>query len=220
MNKLQAILIAGLLSLTSVSFASTFNFFADANGNEHGALEIASTIDGITVTASGSNSSVAGPIYAYLDDGAGLGVCSTGLTAGDQCVDSSDDNVTNNETLKLVFDTKVRFDELSLLDYIHNTTGFNGDFDIKVDGALLPIHTALALSASPSVAGLTGKIFEFINNGGGQGYEFYIADISVTAVPVPAAGILFASALFGAGAFGRRKKKAKASVVGAFARAS
>ena len=219
MNKLQAILIAGLLSLTSVSFASTFNFLADASGNEHGALEITSTVDSITVTASGSNSSGA-TAYAYLDDGAGLGVCSTGLTGSLQCIDPADDNVTNNETLKLAFDTKVRFDELSLLDYNHRTTGFAGDFDIKVDGVLLPIHTALALSASPSVTGLVGKVFEFINNGGGQGYEFYISDISVTAVPVPAAGILFASALLGAGAFGRRKKKAQASVVGAFARAS
>lgn len=44
--------------------------------------------------------------------------------------------------------------------------------------------------------------------------------VSVNPVPVPAAGILFASALLGAGALGRRKKKVKASVVGAFARAS
>ena len=43
---------------------------------------------------------------------------------------------------------------------------------------------------------------------------------NISAVPVPAAGILFASALFGAGVLGRRKKKAKVSVVGAFARAS
>ena len=43
----------------------------------------------------------------------------------------------------------------------------------------------------------------------------------VSTVPVPAAGILFASALFGAGVFGRRKKKStKTSMVGAFTRAS
>ena len=41
-------------------------------------------------------------------------------------------------------------------------------------------------------------------------------------VSVPAAGILFASALFGAGIFGRRKKKSTSSnvMVGAFTRAS
>ena len=48
----------------------------------------------------------------------------------------------------------------------------------------------------------------------------YAYDVTLSAVPVPAAGILFGSALLAAGAFGRRKKKAKASVVGAFARAS
>lgn len=44
---------------------------------------------------------------------------------------------------------------------------------------------------------------------------------TVSAVPVPAAGILFASALFGAGLLGRRKKKAsKSDMAGAFARAA
>jgi len=44
---------------------------------------------------------------------------------------------------------------------------------------------------------------------------------SISTVPVPAAGILFASALFGAGFLGRRKKKASKTVMmGTFARAS
>ena len=49
----------------------------------------------------------------------------------------------------------------------------------------------------------------------------YAIDLTISTVPVPAAGILFASALFGAGALSRRKKKtAKTSMVGAFTRAS
>jgi len=53
----------------------------------------------------------------------------------------------------------------------------------------------------------------------GDQFEAYSAEIS--AVPVPAAGILFASALFGAGALSRRKKKAtKSNMIGAFARAA
>lgn len=44
---------------------------------------------------------------------------------------------------------------------------------------------------------------------------------TVSTVPLPAAGILFASALFGVGLFGRRKKKsAETLVVGAFTRTS
>ncbi len=50
-------------------------------------------------------------------------------------------------------------------------------------------------------------------------YEVNIG--AVSAVPVPTAGILFATALFGAGAFGRRKKKSASTLmVGAFTRAS
>ena len=53
----------------------------------------------------------------------------------------------------------------------------------------------------------------------GDDGEAYAVDVS--AVPVPAAGILFASALFGAGALARRKKKAtKSNMIGAFARAA
>ena len=49
----------------------------------------------------------------------------------------------------------------------------------------------------------------------------YAFDVTISTVPVPAAGILFASALFGAGFLGRRKKKAtKSNMIGAFARAA
>ena len=44
---------------------------------------------------------------------------------------------------------------------------------------------------------------------------------NISTVPVPVAGLLFASVLFGAGVFGRRKKKSKKTlIVGAFARSS
>ena len=67
-------------------------------------------------------------------------------------------------------------------------------------------------------ASLVHGVHYFIEFTGTLG-DSYNADVA--AVPVPAAGILFASALFGAGALGRRKKKsAKASMVGAFTRAS
>jgi hypothetical protein len=54
-----------------------------------------------------------------------------------------------------------------------------------------------------------------------QGYEDGESDSYVSQVPIPAAGILFASALVAAGVFGRRKKKVtRNSMVGAFTRAS
>ena len=233
MNKLQAILIAGLLSLSSVSFASTFNFAAYADGNLAGSTAVtglgeagyetfSATNDSITVTATGSNSSGV-KAYAYLDsDKAGLGVCSTGLNdtslGKNQCVVRSDDNVTANESVTLDFGGDVKIDYLELVDANHSDA-FGGYFDLIIDGILF--SPSILLETNPvAVLGLIGRTFEFVNIGGRPGDEFYINNISVSTVPVPAAGILFASALFGAGALGRRKKKAKASVVGAFARAS
>lgn len=54
------------------------------------------------------------------------------------------------------------------------------------------------------------------------GYEVQVsASSAVSTVPVPAAGILFATALFGIGLVGRRKKKTSTNLmVGAFTRAS
>lgn len=240
MNKLQALLIAGLLSLTSVSFASTFDFAAYADNTAHtstgltgtgeaGYTAFSATNDGITVTATGTDAG--GNAFAYLDKGnAGLGVCSTlgtldvnGVPTANQCDPSNDDNVTGGEAVKLDFGRLVSLDSLELVDANHNTS-FAGTFDVSIDGGAL---ISIALSGTPSLAAIAalgplgyGNTFEFFNVIGNVGSEFYINTISVTAVPVPAAGILFASALFGAGALGRRKKKAKASVVGAFARAS
>lgn len=67
---------------------------------------------------------------------------------------------------------------------------------------------------------MTG-VHYYLQLSGAAGYSYNVTISEVSAVPVPAAGLLFASALFGAGALGRRKKKtADTSVVGAFARAS
>ena len=235
MNKLQALLITGLLSLSSVSFASTFNFAAYADGNAAGSIAITglgeagytsfsatNAIDSLKVTATATDSFGQRAAYAYLDSkagmpgDAGLGVCSV-LDGANQCSPSNDDNVTGGEAVKLTFNHLVSIDGLKLKDANHGID-FSGFFDILVDGTM---HNNIALSGAPLEAiGLVGKTFEFFNIGGGVGSQFYVNTISVSAVPVPAAGILFASALFGAGALGRRKKKAKASVVGAFARAS
>lgn len=236
MNKLQALLIAGLLSLTSVSFASTFDFAAYADGSlagssavsglgEAGYASFSATDDGITVTATGTHT-VNGNVesaFAYLDkNNAGLGVCSVLATdrsgTANQCDPTNDDNVTGGEAVKLDFGRLVKLTDLELADTNHDgVLDFNGFFDILVDGTN---WYNIALSTAPLAAlGLVGNTFEFFNIGGTTGSEFYINSIAVSAVPVPAAGILFASALLGAGAFGRRKKK-QASVVGAFARAS
>ncbi len=88
------------------------------------------------------------------------------------------------------------------------------------DGIFGSADDSLLLSA-------TNSLSNFILNAGTQ-YFLELTGPSntgysgtISTVPVPAAGVLFASALFGAGFLGRRKKKAiKSNMVGAFARAA
>lgn len=87
----------------------------------------------------------------------------------------------------------------------------NQDTFIGSDSTLFANITALLATGVHYYLQLTGL----------DTYSYNVTISEVSAVPVPAAGLLFASALFGAGALGRRKKKtADTSVVGAFARAS
>ena len=77
------------------------DFIALAAGNEGG-------VEGAVFSSGGVDTTITSSADAYLDDlsagrPAGLGVCSTGLTATLQCVESSDDNVTVGESLTLDF---------------------------------------------------------------------------------------------------------------------
>ncbi len=183
MNKLKALLIAGLLSLTSVSFASSISYiydagYAGANAGEFGAISLIQGDGGVTV---GGIFDTSGTTYydLTLDNGE---VASIG-----QSFDVST-GIISDITIS-IFDS-LTFDAASLV-----ATGINSLSAILNGGSTYYLQ----------FAGMTDTSY----------------NVDVAAVPVPAAGILFASALLGAGAFGRRKKKsAKTSMVGAFTRAS
>lgn len=82
------------------------------------------------------------------------------------------------------------------------------------------IDSDSGLFTSITAALMTG-VHYYLQLNGAAGYSYNVTISEISAVPVPAAGLLFASVLFGAGALSRRKKKAaNTSVVGAFARAS
>lgn len=223
------IYLFALLGLTIAPVQATtvfdFNGYATSLGEQgfDTVTGLVVTEGNVTLTATGSDAN--GAAHAYLDGPfnggeGGLGVCSTLDGVGGECDPGNDDNVTGGESLKLDFGWDVRLDKVELLDGVHLGLFDNnpGSFAVSVDGGAQQLIT---LATFPDVTGLLdGQVFEFFNVGGGANSEFYINNIGISTVPVPAAGILFASALFGAGALGRRKKKAKASVVGAFARAS
>lgn len=196
-----AALLASLLSV-GASKAATFDFVAAASGAEMGGQPLSFSDSGISVDAKGYWTG--GPAVAYLDDGGGLGVCHTGLTATFQCIVSSDDNVTAMETLELTFDRIVTIGSISFKDATHGTGlfGVPDSLILKVDGALTGLG-GLDLASWAAYSGVTGTIFEFIN----VDEEFYIDTLTVTAIPLPPAILLFGAALFGLNWLGRRRKQ-------------
>lgn len=101
-------------------------------------------------------------------------------------------------------------------DDITDVSG-TGIFEDTLDSL---VASASGLSASFSAL-IDGSQAYFLKLVGIADANYEVNIQAVSTVPIPAAGILFASALLGAGAFGRRKKKPSATVmVGAFARAS
>jgi hypothetical protein len=200
----------GLVMAVSAN-AAVFDFAAIADGDgsygpdgrEHGMSSFTFSKDGLSVTTTGFNTKTSDSYFAYLDSGnAGLGVCQQLNGDNDQCKVGSDDNVTFDESLKLVFDQSVTISETTFLNGQHGTT-FTGNFDLSIDGG--PV-TTIALANIFSTP-LTGTEFIFSNpiTGGAPGEQFYISSLDVTPVPVPAAVWMFGSGLIGLGRFARRK---------------
>ena len=200
MNKLKALLIAGLLSLSSVSFATSVTFVNSAIGG----VEQTNALNEAGTTA---DTEKAGTIY--LDD------YGTAVFGGDF---GGVKDVSASVWYELNINFSTGADTIGL---IGNTAGSNPSLTSTIyewDSALSDYKsTALyaGLGLNFVVDLVEGKYKLLLE---GEGLKHYDGELS--AVPVPAAGILFASALLGAGALGRRKKKAQASVVGAFARVS
>ena len=208
------ILAAAFIFTFSSAEAATFDFAAIADGDnsyglsggEQGASSLTFNKDGLSVTATGFNGINNDPYFAYLDAGtAGLGVCQN-ITDKAQCTPSSDDNVTFEETLKLVFDQKVTIDTTTFVNGDHRTD-FEGDFTLSIDSGAAVTYSLINIFEMD----LTGTTFEFYNPNSGGGstvsnnQQFYINTLDVTAVPVPAAAWLFGSGLIGLVGIARRR---------------
>ncbi|GJL76933.1 hypothetical protein [Nitrosomonas sp.] len=210
----KSIVLAGLLGIISMhASASVYNFVnlidtnngsitgTLGNGNafsgnpgEAGFQTFDWTVDGLTLTATGST--VTGGAFAYLDSGnAGLGVCKA-LTGNNQCTPSSDDNVTINEILDLHFNklAEIDFNQVVFRDANHNI--INPNIEISINGGGF---SALNLA---SVQQGTDFAFRTLN----QANQFYISVLSADEVTVSTPGtlVLLALGLVGLGATRRK----------------
>ena len=218
-----AVSLAVLGAVTSAQASVIFDFIQIVADNGEGPFDNDptgyATQGGITIqaTASGFDGSL-----AYLDAvafnnpprPAGLGACH-GFTGGEppQCDPSSEDNVTDGETLTLSF-----FSDTALanpLTVVLDPTFFRdaNHFGVFVTGDMIDITDASGLTtyqlplAGEFTTPLTGTTFDFTWN-----YtEFYIGSVTVTPIPLPAALPLFLSALVGLALLGRRQRKKAAA---------
>ena len=195
----------GVLLATNVSSAATFDFVAIADGppvKEEGGQPLNFSDEGINLQAFGF---VGGQdAFAYLDHSwdvinhrapGGLGVCGS-IDQDLECDPAWDDNVTTDESLKLVFDREVT---LSVSAFNNHNIVVAGLVDFSVDGGAF---VALEMSNLANFASHLGTMFEFRYNDA----EFYLGGVQVSAVPLPPAVLLFGAALFGLGWLGRRRK--------------
>ncbi|MFT5589171.1 MAG: hypothetical protein ACI9ZF_001345 [Bradyrhizobium sp.] len=137
------------------------------------------TMNGITVTATATYKGGQATVvqdhennYDPLKEmGAGLGVYHT-------TNDTSDDNITNNETLTLTFSEAVALTGINLRSEGHNVS-FSGQSSFLFNGAPLPLAGTLGFGRDQ----FTGTTFTFAY-GGDSAKQFYLGGVTViSAVP-------------------------------------
>ena len=160
--------------------------------------------------------------FAYLDwNAAGLGVCKDASSVNqafpgsgtNHCDPGSDDNVTENEYLEIMFGQDVVVDEI-LFNNNHDGGLHTGE-SVWVDDTLFVF--ALGTNLDKEGKGGVG----IVDGVGGNGFalsageklkiafsdeQFYVQGMTVSAVPVPAAFWLFGTALAGFVGISRRRK--------------
>jgi len=132
--------------------------------------------------------------YITTDGNGGLGVCPAGLS---DCNNTGQDGLDKGESLILTFNKGTKIDSWTF----NKAPGHQGAVDAS--GALDITIDGTAGYTTISALGVMGTEFIITNLTGEP--RVYLAGL--TAVPVPAAGILFGTALLGFLGYTRRKSK-------------
>jgi len=224
-NAIRSSFAALLLTAGVSANATTFDFVSMANPfhaitnptgmGEQGFSTLSLTGTGFTVAITGTKGTSAA--FAYLDSGhGGLGVCGVLSSPGNQCVPSSDDNVTTGEVLKMTFSQAVTIDSI----WFNN----NHDSDFTLSGNKISIggtdYDLVLATGVPSFdddwkpTGPSGPVSFSVLAGGTleiklattSADQFYVSGMTVTAIPEPETYAMLLAGLGLLGFAARRRK--------------
>lgn len=130
--------------------------------------------------------------------GAGLGVYHLSKV-------SSDDNITFDEVLTISFDQVVNLTSLELRAEGHNYTGWTAGATFLLNG----VQTLLPLGTGNIALNQVGQVFTFgFDDGARTADQFYLAAMTVQAVPEPDTYAMLLAGLGALGFVARRRKQA------------
>jgi hypothetical protein len=213
MDRLKAILTAGALTTIASTSASavTIDFGLQNTGPTS---SISMTQSGISLTISArtidedSSDLDTASVVQYNDpstNSGGLGVISQ-PTDSNQMIDGGNNNL--NDLLLLTFSSAVRITGIAFAGVDTHPTGGPDIANFTIDGSSAG-NAAIDTSGFPAFLAVNWVGTTFGISALGTTDEFLIRAIQVTPVPVPAAGILFASGIAGIAALSRKKKQLK-----------
>ncbi len=191
--------------------AATLDFLGDANNEERGVASGTTYSNaftgGLTLTLT------AGMDFNPYFDGAnaGLGVCQV-LDNEDQCDPSSDDNVTDGESVTIDLNGTYNLSNFLFTGEGHSLSA--GIVPLATDETLLfginggaLSQTTFALLSAASFMDVQSFTLAF-DDDGNNAEQFYLASVVATPIPVPAALPLLIAGIGSMAWVGRRRKTA------------